>query len=99
MAKEDFVSHNNENKSNPNEIKLKIVVNGQPVEVVGNLEAPLRTVINKALESSGNSGQPVENWELRDAVGQVLDAARKLADFHFAADVTLFLNLKAGVGG
>jgi hypothetical protein len=87
------------NESKPNEIKLKVVVNGQPMEVTGNDNAPLRTVINKALEVSGNSGQPVENWELRDAGGQVLDPARKVSDFQFAAEVTLFLNLKAGVGG
>lgn len=93
------MAQSDESKSKPNELKLKVVVNGQPVELSGNLNAPLRTVINKALEVSGNSGQPVENWELRDAGGQVLDPARKLEDFQFATDVTLFLNLKAGVGG
>lgn len=87
------------NEGKPHELKLKVVVNGQPLEVTGNENAPLRTVINKALEVSGNSGQPVENWELRDASGQVLDPARKLSELQFAADVTVFLNLKAGVGG
>jgi Protein of Unknown function (DUF2604) len=85
--------------ANPNEIDLNIVVNGQPVTVKGNLHAPLHTAIQHALEQSGNSGQPVENWQLRDAGGQILDPARKIEDFHFAPGATLFLNLTAGVGG
>jgi hypothetical protein len=82
-----------------NEVDLKIVVNGQPVEVKANLHAPLRTVMEHALLKSGNSGQPIDNWELRDTGGQILDPNRKVSDFHFADNTTLFLNLKAGVGG
>lgn len=85
--------------SNPNAIELKIVVNGQPVDVEANLQAPLRTAIQEALRKSGNTGQPVENWELRDAGGQILDPTRKIGEFNFPAGTTLFLNLKAGVGG
>ena len=84
---------------NPNEIDLNIVVNGQPVTVKANLHAPLQTAIVHALEQSGNSGQSVANWQLRDAGGQVLDPSRKIEDFHFAPGATLFLNLTAGVGG
>jgi hypothetical protein len=82
-----------------NEIELKVVVNGQPVVVKANVEAPLSTLIEHALNQSGNSGQPIGNWELRDASGQVLDPTRKIESFNFAPGTTLFLNLKAGVGG
>ncbi len=82
-----------------NEIELKVVVNGQPVVVKANVEAPLSTLIEHALNQSGNSGQPIGNWELRDASGQVLDPTRKIEDFNFAPGTTLFLNLKAGIGG
>jgi hypothetical protein len=82
-----------------NKIDLAVVVNGQPVLVEVNLNAPLRTVIPKALEESGNTGQPPENWELRDADGAELDLDRKIGDYGFAPDVRLFLNLKAGIGG
>ena len=85
--------------ASPNEIDLVIVVNGQQVKVKANLEAPLRTAIEHALSLSGNSGQPVENWELRDGGGNVLDPSKKIEEFHFPAGVTLFLNLKAGIGG
>lgn len=84
---------------NPNKIEIVVVVNGQPVVVDANLNAPLRTVIPKALEASGNSGQPPTNWELRSADGELLDLDLKIEDFQFPADVKLFLNLKAGVGG
>jgi len=80
-------------------IAITVVVNGQPTIVEANPEAPLRTIIPIALEQTGNTGQPPENWELRDAAGVELDVAKKIEDFQFPADVRLFLNLKAGVGG
>jgi hypothetical protein len=82
-----------------NKIDLIIVVNGQPVTVEANIHEPLQTAVRQALNDSGNSGQPIDNWELRDGSGQVLDLSRKIVDFHFQAGTRLFLNLKAGVGG
>lgn len=84
---------------NPNEIDLSVIVNGQAVTVEANEHAPLRTIVPKALELSGNVGQPVENWELRDESGQLLDLAKKVSEFGFVAGTKLFLTLKAGVGG
>ena len=83
----------------PNQIDLKVVVNGQPVVVKANVEAPVNTLIEHALTQSGNSGQPITNWELRDASGQVLDPNRKIEDYNLQSGATLFLNLKAGIGG
>lgn len=78
---------------------LTIVVNGQPVEVEANENAPLKSVIGKALELSGNVGQPPENWELKDASGALLDLDKKIGEYNFPNDVKLFLSLKAGVAG
>ena len=78
---------------------ITIVVNGNPTEVSANLNAPLRTLVNKALDQTGNAGQPPESWELRDAQGIVLDLEKKIGDCQFPPDVKLFLSLKAGVGG
>ena len=44
-------------------------------------------------------GSPSENWELRDAEGNLLDLDKKIEDYGFPEKVRLFLNLKAGVGG
>ncbi len=82
-----------------NRIEITVVVNGQPTVVEGNLNAPLLTIIPRALEQTGNTGQPPENWELRDAQGTLLDTSKKIGSFHFTPDTSLFLNLKAGVGG
>lgn len=82
-----------------NEIDLGVVVNGQPTVVRANESAPLHTVIPRALSQTGNSGQPPENWEIRDAAGALLPLDQKIHDFGFPPDVRLFLNLKAGVGG
>jgi hypothetical protein len=81
------------------DIAITVVVNGQPTVVTANEEAPLRVIIPKALEQTGNAGQPPDNWELRDVAGNLLDVTRKIETFHFPEGVRLFLNLKAGVGG
>jgi hypothetical protein len=82
-----------------NKIGLVIVVNGQPTVVKANKNAPLHTVIPRALDQTGNAGQPPENWEFRDAAGALLPLDQKIEEFNFPSDVRLFLNLKAGVGG
>jgi hypothetical protein len=84
---------------NPNEVDLTIIVNGQPIPIEANIHQPLHAVIEQVLNKSGNSGQPIDNWELRDAGGQILDPARTVGEYHFTSGVNLFLNLKAGVGG
>jgi hypothetical protein len=83
-----------------NKIDLIVVVNGQPTTVEGNLNAPLRTIVERALQQTANAaGQPPENWELRDAAGALLPIDNKIEDFGFPEGTRLFLNLKAGVGG
>jgi hypothetical protein len=83
----------------PKKEALTVVVNGTPVEVVVNENAPLQTIIPKALHESHNQGQPPENWELRDAAGNLLDLHTKIDAYGFTELTKLFLNLKAGVGG
>jgi hypothetical protein len=76
-----------------------IVVNGTPAEIEQNVHSPLSAVIERALSETGNVGQPPENWELRDEQGVLLEPGRKIESYGFAGAVTLFLSLKAGVGG
>lgn len=83
----------------PPKIAITVVVNGQPTVVEAELSARLRSIIPKALEQTGNTGQPPDNWELRDQQGSLLDLEEKISAFHFPAGVKLFLNLKAGIGG
>ncbi|MFI9811747.1 DUF2604 domain-containing protein [Saccharothrix variisporea] len=83
----------------PDNVELLVVVNGTPTTVEANLHAPLRSIIGRALAQTDNSGQPVENWELRDNAGGVLDLDAKIGSFGFGVGTRLFLNLRAGVGG
>ncbi len=83
----------------PEDIALVVVINGQPFPVQANPHGPLLTVVAKALEESKNTGQPPDNWEMRDEAGALLDLTKKVGDFHFAVGAKLFLSLKAGVGG
>ena len=85
--------------SDPKKISITVVVNGQPTVVDASGDAPLGSIIPDALRQTENSGQPAENWELRDADGTLLDLDKKLGDFGFPEKTRLFLNLKAGVGG
>ena len=79
-------------------IDLTIIVNGQPTVVRANPNAPLRSVVERALAQTNTTGQPPENWEL-NFNGAVLDLTAKIETFAFPKDATLFLNLKAGIGG
>ena len=88
-----------DNKVGKNQIELTVIVNGTPVQVEGNVNAPLLTIIPEALKASGNVGQSPDAWELKDAGGTVLDGNKKIGDFGFTKETKLFLSLKAGVAG
>ena len=83
----------------PKKITITVVVNGQPTVVDAIEDDPLGTIIPDVLRQTENSGQPPENWELRDSDGTLLDLDKKIGDYGFPEKTRLFLNLKAGVGG
>ena len=85
--------------STPKKIQITVVVNGQPTVVDASADDPLGTIILDALRQTANSGQPPENWELRDSDGTLLDLDKKIGEYGFPEKTRLFLNLKAGVGG
>lgn len=86
-------------QGNPNKINLEIIINGKPQTVEANLNAPLRTVVNRALAETNNSGQAPENWQLKLEDGTLLDLDRKVGSYGFVAGAMLFLSLRAGAGG
>ena len=80
-------------------IEFIIVVNGHPVPEKAGLDDQIGEVVARALKESGNSGQPIDSWELRDDSGQIVDMGRKIGELGIKEGAKLFLNLKAGVGG
>ena len=84
---------------NDKRFEITVIVNGQPVEVKVGLDEQIGEAVEDALKASGNSGQPAEQWELRDESGQTIDTGKKIGESGIAAGAKLFLSLKAGVGG
>ncbi|WP_157219145.1 DUF2604 domain-containing protein [Flavisphingomonas formosensis] len=80
-------------------VKITVVVNGAPTVVVAKEDELLGDVRKQALEQTGNLAQPPESWELKNEAGEPLDSAKKVGDYHFGHEVTLFLSLAAGVAG
>ena len=80
-------------------VEITIVVNGQPVMEKASLDEQVEEVVARALKESGNSGQPIANWELRDDSGQIIEMGKKIRDLGIKEGAKFFLNLKAGVGG
>lgn len=97
--KEDSIMSNENAKGGASKVTFTIIVNGTPTEVEQNVNSPLKAIIEKALNATGNVGQPAENWDLRDEQGVLLEPDRKISSYGFTGAVTLFLSLKAGVGG
>lgn len=85
-------------KGQQNLLVLTIIVNGTPTEVKINQNAPLKTAVEKAMEQTGNTGRPVEDWQIK-LNDQILDMGKKIKEFNFPEGVELFLGLTAGVGG
>lgn len=86
-------------KQSENKIALIVVVNGVPTPIEANLNAPLHTVAQHALNQSGHNGRPLSDWELKNSAGQRLDLDRKVGEFRFAPGTELFLSLTVGVNG
>ena len=82
-----------------NKLTLVVVVNGAETIVSANLNAPLRTVAQHALQESGNAGRPLADWEFKDDQGRILELDRKVEEFGFPPNAVLFLTLAVGVNG
>lgn len=80
-------------------VKITMVVNGQPVTIKATEQEKLAEIRQRALTGTENVAQPPENWEIKDEAGAVLDPDKRVGDYHFGKEVTLFLSLKAGAAG
>ncbi|KJS13228.1 MAG: hypothetical protein VR67_05500 [Peptococcaceae bacterium BRH_c8a] len=86
-------------KDNDKKIIVIMVVNGTPIECDFALGRKLRSIVVETLGKTDNTGQQIENWDLRDEVGSLLDLDKHLREYNFQDKVKLFLNPKAGIGG
>jgi hypothetical protein len=80
------------------EEELIVVVNGEREEVEVPPTTELTAVVALALVKSKNTGQPPENWELKDAAGNLINQHQQVSALGLPPP-KLFLSPKAGVGG
>jgi hypothetical protein len=80
-------------------IDLVIVVSGQPLPLSVNTSERIEVVVRKALNDSGNHGQPPDDWELRREDGTLVEQQLTIRDAGLRDGMTLFLNPRAGAGG
>ncbi len=77
---------------------ITVVVDGTPVEVSFNENAPVRTLIPEALKLSGSADRNPNDWQLKFE-GTPLNLDTKINDLHLPPGAVLFLSLLAGVLG
>ena len=78
-------------------MRFTAIVNGYPANISVRRDATLSDIVKKVCKETGNTGQPVEEWELHDATGVPLPLhhrARTLKD-----GARLFVNVRSGIGG
>lgn len=86
-------------RSKHKRIKILFVVNGQPYNKNILINQLLRISIEKLLKGTGNIGQASSEWEVRDSLGVIKNQNLILSDLNLQPNQTLYVNLKAGVGG
>jgi hypothetical protein len=79
-------------------MQLTIVVSGQATTTHVDRRNKLQTLVERVLKQTGNVGQAPDQWELRDADGQLLEATVTAAAYKLVDGCTLYLNPRAGWG-
>jgi hypothetical protein len=80
-------------------IKIIFIINGQDYPIEVNVNAPLIEAVERALSESDNKGRALDEWEVRDASGVLLEKNRTPKDLGLLEEVRLFLSLSVGAGG
>ena len=80
-------------------MEVVFIVNGVNVKVKVLPTGYIRTGKKKALELSGNTGRPPEEWDVHSDAGQSLDSDARWNKYGVEDGDRIFLNLKIGVGG
>jgi hypothetical protein len=96
---EERIEREEERLDRDHKFELIVLVSGVEVKIKAHAGELLRTVAERALKKSENVGQPLENWDLRNEGGDVLDLDRTVGSYHLKDGALLSLTLKAGIAG
>lgn len=79
---------------------IEVVVYGNPMKVVAKRAAPLQRLIASALRRSGDFRKGEWwRWEVRDAVGALLERQRSLDELRIKTGDRIFISPPVGAGG
>jgi hypothetical protein len=96
---EERIEREEERLDHDRKIDLVVLVSGVEVKIKAQHDELLRKVAERALKKSENVGQPLENWDLRNEAGEILDLDRTVGSYHLKDGALLSLTLKAGIAG
>lgn len=80
-------------------IFLTVVVTGTPTEVETNINAPMRSVAEKAIEQTHQTEKDLGRWEITNAAGVQLNFDATVGNAGLQNGDRVHLNLRAGVTG
>lgn len=78
---------------------LIFIINGQDFPTRADAQLPLRIAVERALTDTGNTGRPLDEWEVRNANGVLLDTNKSPQELGLHGGARLFLSLRVGAGG
>jgi hypothetical protein len=79
-------------------VTLKIIVNGQPIDIQVSGSDTILSIMEKALVQTHSTGRPVSDWTMRTHSGEALDKTYTVDDLEEKDGNVLFLSLNAGIG-
>jgi hypothetical protein len=83
----------------PNKINVIVVVSGIDQPVTVNIHQDVEHLAKEALRESGHEGQPLEDWELKDAGGVIIPFSTRIEDAGIGEGTKVYLSPKVGTGG
>lgn len=84
---------------NVNRITVTVIVSGEDLSVSVNTHQKVAELVRKALQESGNEGQPIDNWVLKTEDAREIDFELRISESGITDGMKLYLNPKAGEGG
>lgn len=93
------MSKGDEAKGGDKNLELTVVVTGKATKVETNINAPLSSVAEKAIEQTHQTEKDLSRWEMTNAAGAQLNFATKVGDAGLKNGDTVHLNLRTGVTG
>jgi len=86
-------------KGGDKQIQLTVVVMGTGTQVDTNLNAPLKSVAEKALTQTAQPDKDLSHWEMTTEAGAPLSFDSKVGDAGLKDKETILLNRRTGITG